>query len=107
MYIYFENLCKHFLCLNVLANFTILPYTQPYIKVMCVCSFKFRIHCINFFLNLGTVNGPLIPEMTILEAYQKLRLAVYATKFMVQVEFDNQEVYYFLTEHGYELNTFI
>lgn len=45
--------------------------------------------------------------MTILEAYQKLRLAVYATKFMVQVEFDNQEVYYFLTEHGYELNTFI
>lgn len=50
-----------------------------------------------FFLNnLGTVNGPLIPEMTILEAYQKLRLAVYATNFMVQVEFDNQEVYYFL-----------
>lgn len=34
--------------------------------------------------------------MTILEAYQKLRLAVYATNFMVQVEFDNQEVYYFL-----------
>jgi hypothetical protein len=34
--------------------------------------------------------------MTILEAYQKLRLAVYATKFSVQVEFDNQEVYYFL-----------
>jgi hypothetical protein len=33
---------------------------------------------------------------TILEAYQKLRLAVYATKFSVQVEFDNQEVYYFL-----------
>lgn len=49
-----------------------------------------------FYNNLGTVNGPLIPEMTILEAYQKLRLAVYATKFMVQVEFDNQEVYYFL-----------
>jgi hypothetical protein len=48
------------------------------------------------FFNLGTVNGPLIPEMTILEAYQKLRLAVYATKFSVQVEFDNQEVYYFL-----------
>ncbi|CAC5396031.1 unnamed protein product [Mytilus coruscus] len=43
-----------------------------------------------------TVNGPKIPEKTILQAYQSLRLAVYSKQFQIQVEMDNQEMLYYL-----------
>ncbi|VDH95823.1 Hypothetical predicted protein [Mytilus galloprovincialis] len=45
---------------------------------------------------LRTVNGPRIPEKTILQAYQALRLAVYGKKFQIQVQMDNQEMLYYL-----------
>ena len=54
----------------------------------CLIGFTAKIN----FLITGTVDGPRIPELTLLDAYQKLRLSIYRKEFQIQVENDNQEV---------------